>query len=443
MSDHDKDKKMDWRDWIKESDDPAKAHGKPEALDHLTVLDCSYANMAGCFATSTLAEFGAEVIRIEPTGGDPVRSYSPWGLMNKGTGLGYLNEGRNKFHVTLNLQEPEAREIFKKLAKRADVIVETLLPGVMDEWGIGYRQLSVDNPGLIYCAIYSYGQFGPMAACGKADADVVNQVYSGITGITGECPEDPDHPKPSEVPTRQGNWMGWYAGGAWATAAMLAALHHRVNTGKGQFIDVSPAEAFGRCINYGITYYQGFQDIIPRLGNWDPGVFPYTYFRCKDGYAFLAGFSDINWEALCTILNRPDLRAQFPTIFDRLNPNNMGVMYKEIEKWTSAHTYDEIYDAVMAYNKAGGKGVVVPGKISAPIDTMKTENWWDRHSLQKINDPHYGETLIANQAWKMTKSPPRVKWVCRPVGADNEHVYGLKLGLGPKQLATMKKNGLI
>jgi crotonobetainyl-CoA:carnitine CoA-transferase CaiB-like acyl-CoA transferase len=74
---------------------------------------------------------------------------------------------------------------------------------------------------------------------------------------------------------------------------------------------------------------------------------------------------------------------------------------------------------------------------------MKTENWWERHSLQRINDPYYGETVIANQAWKMTKSPPRLKWVCRPVGADNEHVYGMKLGLGPKQLATMKEKGLI
>ena len=101
----------------------------------------------------------------------------------------------------------------------------------------------------------------------------------------------------------------------WASVAIMAALHYRTNSGKGQFIDVSSAEAFGRCINYGLTYYQGFQDVIPRVGNYDVGVFPYTYFRCKDGFAFLSGFSDINWKALCTILNRPDLQGQYPTIF--------------------------------------------------------------------------------------------------------------------------------
>ena len=445
MSHHDKskDKEMSWGDWIRELDDPSIARTKPEALDHITVLDCSYANMAGCFATSILGELGAEVIRIEPPAGDPVRTYSPWGYMHMETGLGYLNEGRNKFHVTLDLEKPQGREVLAGLAKRADVIVETYLPGTMDEWGIGYRQLSVENPGLIYCALYTYGQFGPKAACGKASVDVVDQAYSGVTSVTGEPVDDPENPKDSEVPTKQGNWMAWYAGGAWAAVSIMSALHYRVSSGKGQFIDVSPSEALGRCINYGLTYYQGWEKTIPRVGNYDVGVFPYTYFKCKDGYAFLSGFSDINWKALCTILNRPDLREQYPTIFDRLNLDNMKVMYKEIEKWTEAHTYDEIYDAVMDYNKNVGEGIVVPGRISAPMVTMKAENWWVRQSLEKINDPYYKEMVIANQAWKMTETPPRVKWICRPVGADNEYIYNLKLGWGQNQLAEYKEKGII
>jgi crotonobetainyl-CoA:carnitine CoA-transferase CaiB-like acyl-CoA transferase len=443
MAPPDEDKKISWSEWIKERDDPAEARTKPEALDHLTVLDVSYANLAGSFAGSTLAELGAEVIRIEAPGGNPERSFSPWGFMHLGTGLGYLNEGRNKFHISINLQDPEGRELFRKLAKRADVVIETFLPGTMDEWGIGYRQLSVDNPGLIYCAIYTYGQFGPKAACGKADADVAGQAYSGVTAVTGELPDDPASPKPSEVPTKQGNWMAWYAGGAFAGVAMLAALHFRTLSGKGQFIDVSPAEALGRLINYGLTYYQEYQDSIPRVGNYDAGVFPYTYFKCKDGFTFLSGFSDINWKALCAVIKRPDLQAQYPTIFHRLNLDNMKIIYKEIEKWTLAHTYDEIYDAVMDYNKNVGEGVVVPGRVTPPMDTMKTENWWVRHSFEKGIDPYYGELIIANQAWKMTETPPRVKWACRPVGADNEYIYSLKLGLGPQQLEVLRGKGII
>jgi crotonobetainyl-CoA:carnitine CoA-transferase CaiB-like acyl-CoA transferase len=443
MTHHEKGKTKNWGDWIRELDDPADARSKPEALDHITVLDCSHANLSGCIATSVLGELGAEVIRIEPPGGDPARTYTPWGYMHMDTGLGYLNEGRNKFHITLDLSKAEGQEVFRKLAKRADVVVETFKPGVMDEWGIGYRQLSELVPGLIYCALYVYGQFGPKASCGKADVDVVDQAYSGITAVTGEPVDDPANPKASEVPTKQGNWMAWYAGGGWASVAIMAALHYRVSSGKGQFIDVSPSEAFGRCINYGLTYYQGWQNTIPRVGNYDVGVFPYTYFKCKDGYAFLSGFSDINWKALCTILDRPDLRGQFPTIFDRLNLDNMKVMYKEIEKWTMSHTYDEIYDAVMNYNKNVGEGIVVPGRISAPAETMKAENWWVRQSFESINDPYYKEMVIANQAWKMTETPPRVKWICRPVGADNEYIYNAKLGWGQGQLADLKEKGVI
>jgi crotonobetainyl-CoA:carnitine CoA-transferase CaiB-like acyl-CoA transferase len=157
------DKGKTWGDWIHELDDPSLARTKPEALDHITVLDCSYANIAGCFATSVLGELGAEVVRVEPPGGDPARTYSPWGYMHMDTGLGYLNEGRNKFHITLDLEKPEGREILRKLAKRSDVLVETFMPGVMDAWGIGYRQLCQENPKLIYCALYTYGQFVPKA----------------------------------------------------------------------------------------------------------------------------------------------------------------------------------------------------------------------------------------------------------------------------------------
>jgi crotonobetainyl-CoA:carnitine CoA-transferase CaiB-like acyl-CoA transferase len=444
MSEYQKNEEIKWNDWIKELDDPEDARNKPEALDHITVLDCSHANMAGCFATSIFGELGAEVIRVESPEGDPARTFSPWGYMHMETGLGYLNEGRNKFHVTLDLKSSKGQETFRKLAKRADVVVETFLPGEMDEWGIGYRQLSEVNPGLIYCAIYAYGQFGPKAACGKADVDVAVQAYSGITSVSGERPEeDPENPKPSEVSTKQGNWMGWYAGGAWAAVSVLAALHYRTLSGKGQFIDVSPAEAFGRCINYGVTYYQAHEKTISRVGNYDVGVFPYTYFACKDGFAFLSGFADPNWKALCTIIDRPDLQTQFPTIFDRLDLDNMKIMYHEIEKWTKAHTYDEIYDAVMDYNKNIGGGVVVPGRISSPMDTMKAENWWVRKCFEKIDDPYYKDMVVANHAWKMTESPPRVKWACRPVGADNAYVYNKKLGWGRKQLEELKEAGVI
>ena len=124
-----------WVDWIREADDPRKNHLKPEALDDLLVLDVSEGSIGGLFASSILAEFDADVIRIEPPGGDSARKFTPFGYLYKGTGLGYLMEGRNKYHITLNLNKPEAQDAFRRLAAQADVIIESFKPGVMDEWG--------------------------------------------------------------------------------------------------------------------------------------------------------------------------------------------------------------------------------------------------------------------------------------------------------------------
>lgn len=147
-----------WYDWAKEHSDPNEAAQKPQALDDLLVLDVSYGSIGGLVCSSILAEMGARVIRIEPPEGDVARRFSPFGIMHRDTGLGYLVEGRNKHHITLNLKSTKSRDIFKKLTKDADIIVETFQAGVMDEWGIGYRQLQKINPRLIYTALYTYGQ---------------------------------------------------------------------------------------------------------------------------------------------------------------------------------------------------------------------------------------------------------------------------------------------
>ncbi len=442
------DKTKPWDEWIREHDDPKYARTKPEALDDIWVLDLSYANMGGCFASSILAEMGANVIRVEPPGGDPARTYSPFGLTHKGEGLAYINEGRNKFHITLNLETEEGRELLKRfIDNRIDVVIETFKAGQMDQWGIGYRQLKEIKPDLIYCAIYTYGQYGPKADCGKADADVVDQAMSGVTYVSGEYVEDPDNPQEWEVPTKQGNWMGWYCGGAYAAFSILAALHYRHLTGKGQMIDVSPAEALGRMINYSLLYFHDTGKTIERVGNLDAGVFCYTYFKCKDGFCFLSGFSDVNWQLLTEVIERPDLREQYPTIFERLKFENMKKAYKEIEKWTVDKEYQEIFEKVMAANarakETGQGGVVVPGKVCSSWETMNTENWWERGSLEKFEDPVYGELTICNQPWKMTETPPRVKWICRPVGADNQFIYSTFLGLGKGDLEELKKKGIL
>ena len=216
---------------MRELNHPSQAFAKPEALDDLLVLDCSEASFAGLVASSFLAELGAEVIRVEPPGGDPARHFTPFGLLHQDTGLGYLVEGRNKFHITLNLDAPESRELLKSLAAKADVLIETFLPGRMDAWGLGYRQLAPINPRLIYCALYTYGHFGPRAGSGQPNADIADQALSGVTFITG-FPPDGTEADPTAVPTRQGNWHGWTLGGLWGAFGVLTALQARSALGE-------------------------------------------------------------------------------------------------------------------------------------------------------------------------------------------------------------------
>jgi len=428
---------MEWAGWARQITDPLEAGGKPEALDDLLVLDCSYGSLAGCFASSILAEFGAEVIRIEPPEGDLARHFTPGGFLHEGTGLGYLPEGRNKFHTTLNLRSAEGQELFRSLARRADVLVETFLPGMMDGWGIGYRQLRKLTPGLIYCAMATYGQFGPKAATAKPSADVVDQALSGITYFTGE-PAPEEGTADYAVPTRQGSWYGWYSGGAFGAFGILLALHHRVLTGKGQLVDLSPAEAAMRFTHFNLLWYHAEREILERMGNLDVSVFPYTYFRCKGGFVFIAGFLDPNWAALTTIIERPDLLRRYPTMRDRLE--KAPEIFREIEAWTVNYSADEILELVQCYR---GEGAVATGPVNEPWQTVAEAHWWERGVFQRLRDPYYGDLLIQGPPWKMDVTPPRVKWICRPVGADTEAIYGKYLGLGPTALTALRSRGVV
>ncbi len=433
--------------WAHRATNPEAIGGKPEALDDMLVLDASYGSFAGLFASSILSEMGAEVIRIEPPGGDIARKMSPYGMMINGTGLGYLVEGRNKNHITLDVSKKEGSRLFKRLAKHADVLIETFKPGFLDSLGIGYRELREVNPGLLYCAVHTYGQFGPDSEkyANQPDYDIVNQARGVIMSITGEPELDPQVPDEYKKPLRQGNWMGWYVGGAWAAFGVLHAMLHKRKTGKGQFIDCSPPEGLLAISNYAMQYFHMSGNQMPRAGNYDYAVFPYTYVKCKDGYTFISGFTDPNWSALCEILNRPDLKEMFPTIKERLTPENQPKIQHEIEKFTTQYSSEEILQFITDYSKrADKKGTVATGRLETPSEVLQREHWKERRTFVTVRDPHYGELLIQNSTFKaMTKTPGRIKWVCRPVGADNEYIYQKYLGLGGTKLAAMKDSGVV
>jgi len=429
-----------WEAWVRQETDPRNASGKPEALDDLLVLDVSRESAAAMVCTSFLAELGAEVIKVEPPGGDPARAWGPSGFTHHGEGLAYLAEGRNKWFITLNLEAEEGRDAFRQLARRADVLVEASLPGWMDARGIGYRQLSVENPRLIYLGISAKGHFGPRAGEAIPEHDLTSQAASGLTFITGE-PED-GAAGAARVPTKAGPWLAGYAGGAWGGFGILGALHHRHETGRGQMIDVTPAEGLMRYLEYTLLWYHVSERVRQRVGYYDLAVFPYTFIRVKDGWAFIAGYSDPNFRALCRIMGRPDLPAdaRFATPMARVKPGNERALREEIEAWSVKLTSDEILEKVMA---DPGPGVVVFGRVESPLEVLSRENWWERGCFNRLSDPIYGDLVLQMPAWRMTATPPRIRWACRPTGFHNDEVYQKYLNWESAYLNTLRLRGVI
>jgi len=429
-----------WAEYARELTHPGLAHEKPEALADLRVLDCSRGNFAALFTSSILAEFGAEVIRVEPPGGDVARLFSPEAQRHRGTGLPYLVEARNKRHITLNLAAEEGRLLFSRLARHMDVVIESELPGEMDARGIGYRQLSVLNPGLIYLAVSTNGQFGPRARERMPDHDITNQALSGVVYVTGEPATQ--GPAESSVPTKQGNWAAWYVGGGFGSLAVLAALAYRGRTGRGQFIDLAPGEAYMRFTDAAIHWYHAMQRVQERVGALHIQVFPYTLVKTKDSYAFIAGFSDVNWTGLTNIVGRPELKERFPSPKSRIT--EAAAVYQELQAWSRELTSQEILDRFQDYMVSKrGPGTVATARLNTPAQVLEESHWWERGVFERVEDPEYGELLLQAPPWKMSGTPPRIKWACRPVGADNELVYLKYLGLGRARLEALQSGGVV
>ena len=420
--------------WYREICDYKKVAEKSGAkiFDGIKVMDLSYANLSGDYTGTFLAEFGAEVIRVEEPGGDPFRTISP---------LGFIDANRNKFHTTLNICKEEGKDIFKKMVARTDVLIETYKPGYLDSLGISYRHLSQINPGLIYLGLSTYGQYGPLLAeTGRPSYDIISQAMSGITYETGEVSETgvPEEDQPLAVPTRQNCFLAWTAAAYFAFIGIMSALWWRKKTGKGQFIDVSPWEAARFCIP-SIGYYYHEKYVKERIGTLDPVFQLYGFIKAKDGYVFAGAFSDRSWESFCEMAGRPDLKEKYPTGSDRVK--NVFELGRKCEEYTKQFTIDEIKTKSLEWSKT--HPAVVIGGINTPMDTYKDEGYFEEATLIKFKDPTHGEICISRGAPKSSGPVQRIKWLARPIGADNEFVYSNWLGSTPEDLKVLRNKEVI
>ena len=382
-------KQSDWADRVREKDDPKIAHIRPEALADITVLDLSYKSFAGCYCSSMLAEFGAQVLRIEPPEGDFIRCCTPQGVVYQGEGLNYLTEGRNKFHITLNLSEPKGREIVRALVSHVDVLVETFKPGVMDDWEIGYEQLKKINPRLIFASITARGQFGPKSQSRMPDYDNIAQARSGIQWATGEVmPEDKTYDEcPWAVPTKAGPWIAWCLSGTFMAVGILAALHHRAMTGGGQALDVATAEAYACFDDYAALYYQESGTINERFGNLDVAGWLYCFAPTKNGIVFLGGLRLEMWQAFADMMGKwhewgaSSWNSLIPFTEKEQQLKWSKLVFAETKKYTN----EELVNMSIEYAKKGRLAPItaVVAPVCSPMEAMKDANWIDRVFLAR------------------------------------------------------------
>src|SRR5688572_15407221 len=253
--------------------------------------------IAGPFASKTLADFGAEVIKVESPGeGDPLRK---WRLLKDGTSVWWQVQSRNKRSVALDLKDPEAQDIVRRLARDADVLVENFRPGALEGWGLGPETLLELNPGLVMLRISGYGQTGPYRD--RPGFGVVAEAMGGLRHLTGE---------PERVPVRVGVSIGDTLAGLHGVIGILLALHHRHQSGRGQVVDVALYEAVFNCMESLLPEYSAFGAVRQAAGSALPGIAPTNAYRCADGgYVLVAGNGDSIFKRLMAAIGRDDLAA--------------------------------------------------------------------------------------------------------------------------------------
>ncbi len=404
--------------------DTNRATGKGP-LEGLRVLDLSMI-VAGGTASSLMADFGAEVVKVErPGGGDPLRN---WGPFANGVSLWWKVHSRNKKSVTVNLGSPEGQGVLKDLAAQADVLIEGFRPGVMERWGLGPDELHQANPRLVMLRYSGFGQTGPYKD--RPGFGTIAECMSGYVGMTGfedSPPVLPPVPLADEI-----------AGVFGAMSGMMALYHRDVGGGgKGQVVDVSLFEPLFRlCIPH-VTMFDLLGINRERVGNDFPDAAPRSLYRTGDQrWLGLSATSQSTFESLARAMGMAQLidRPAFADNAARLD--NRQELNDELDAWLSGRTLDETLDQLIP---AGG----VVGPVYNAAQIVEDPHYLAREDIIEIDDPELGHTKMVGIVPKFSDTPGAVEHAGPTVGQHNAAIYGSWLGLGETELAGLKERGVI
>ena len=391
-----------------------------QALAGVRVLEFTQV-MAGPFCAMLLGDLGADVIKVEPPGGDTTRR------MGKRQGMesaGYWAVNRNKRGIVLNLKDRRARDIVRTLARQADVVVENYRPGVMAGFGLDYDSLKQEQPGLIYASVSGFGATGPYAH--KGGFDLVAQGMAGIMSVTGEA---------GRPPVKCGIPVTDLGAGLFAEQAILAAYIHRLKTGEGQYIDTSLLEAGVALSVWESTQYFSTGGIPEPMGSAHRMSAPYQAIRCADGYINLGAANTRTWEKFAQAIGRPELLDRPEYAEDGLRVKNRHQLTQEIEAVTIQQPRSHWLTVL--------EEVGVPcGPISNYAEVFADPHIQARGMVQEMQHPVGGTVQVLGPAAKLSATPVRL---ARPSPLYGEHTAEVlaEMGRTPAEIQELEQAGVI
>jgi formyl-CoA transferase len=381
--------------------------------------------IAGPYAGAVLAQFGAEVIKIEPPGdGDPLRK---WRQLHKdGTSLWWRSQSRNKKSLTLDLRREEGREIVRKLAAQADIVIENFRPGTLEKWGLGWDVLGALNPQLIMLRISGYGQTGPYRE--RPGFAAIAECMGGLRHVTGF----PDQP-----PVRAGISLGDTLASLYGVIGALIAMHHlKSDGGRGQVVDMALYEGVFAVMESLIPEYAAFQFVRERSGASLPGISPSNTYLCGDGqYVAIAGNGDGIFKRLMGAIGRADLAddPQLARNDGRVQRNSE--LDAAIGAWTLTRTLDEV---LLVLDRAD----VPSGRVYTAADIYNDPQYRARNMIERHRLPDGAAIDIPGIVPKLSETPGRTRWVGPQLGEHTREVLA-SVGIDDEAFVRLRAVGVV
>ena len=396
-----------------------------QPMDNIRILDVS-SFLAGPFCTTQLAEFGADVLKVElPTIGDALRRFGT--ITENGDSLPWLSEYRNKKSITLDMRLPEGAAILKRLVEKADVMVENFQPGTLEKWGLGWDVLREINPRLILVRISGYGQTGPYRD--RPGFGRIANAFGGLSYLAGYPDRPPVTPGSATIPD--------YLAGLYGALGVMFALRARERTGKGQMVDIGLYEPIFRILDELAPAYSLNGYVRERMGPATVNVVPHSHYPTKDNrWIAIACTNDKIYERLADVMAKEGMPA--PANWALLK--NREIDRTKVDEHVAAWTLRHDRAAVLTICELAQ---VPCGPIYAIDEIFEDPQYEARGNILKVHDDRVGELSIPNLVPRLSDTPGSVKWLGPRLGQHNDEIFKTELGMSVEEIERLKAKGVV